>query len=714
VISVFNALALEQRWVAWRNEERGDKFTKVPYSAPDKPAKANDPSTWLTRHHATNVARSIANGHGGGVGYQLGDHGADLFLAGCDLDSCLAAASSLAPWAEPILAALDTYAERSPSGTGIKGFFWLANEDVRPFLELLGVSDPEKWGTSRSIPGERPKTDHGPGVELYCALRYFAVTDQLWPGKPARLARLDWQALQHLARVIPPANENGAAGNGRDNSRSGAAWRKGIALRRAGKSFEEMVDALANDPETAEWVREKGMAHGMRELRRIWDRAAPNSSAGHNGVTLDDFYAYMPMHNYIFVLTRTTWPGASVNSRIPPIKLTDHNGAPVLNKDGKQVVLSAAAWLDRFKPVEQMIWAPGLPMIVSDKLLIDGGFVDRFGVTSFNLYQLPTIIPGDAKRADRWLEHIYYVFPDDADHILNWLAHRVQRPEEKINHALVLGGNQGIGKDTLLEPVKPAVGPWNFKEVSPPQILGRFNGFLKSVVLRVSEARDLGDFDRFQLYDHMKAYTAAPPDVLRVDEKNLREYYITNVCGVVITTNHKTDGIFLPADDRRHYVTWSEKTKEDPKFQGNYWNNLWGYYADGGINHIAAFLLEHDISRFDAKAPPPKTPAFWAIVDANRAPEEAEFADVFEHLGYPDVVTITMIQSAATGSFADWIGDRKNRRVFPHRLEKCGYVPVRNPDADSGLWVSRGRRQVFYAKNALSLRDQISAVRMIL
>src|SRR6516164_6123368 len=132
-----------------------------------------------------------------------------------------------------------------------------------------------------------------------------------------------------------------------------------------------------------------------------------------------------------------------------------------------------------------MIWAPGLPMIVSDKLLIDGGFVDRFGVTSFNLYQLPTIIPGDAKRADRWLEHIYYVFPDDADHILNWLAHRVQRPEEKINHALVLGGNQGIGKDTLLEPVKPAVGPWNFKEVSPPQILGRFNGFLKSVVLRV-------------------------------------------------------------------------------------------------------------------------------------------------------------------------------------------------------------------------------------
>ena len=30
-----------------------------------------------------------------------------------------------------------------------------------------------------------------------------------------------------------------------------------------------------------------------------------------------------------------------------------------------------------------------------------------------------------------------------------WFAHRVQRPGEKINHALVLGGDQGIGKDAI-------------------------------------------------------------------------------------------------------------------------------------------------------------------------------------------------------------------------------------------------------------------------
>src|SRR4029077_7677100 len=130
----------------------------------------------------------------------------------------------------------------------------------------------------------------------------------------------------------------------------------------------------------------------------------------------------------------------------------------------------------------------------------------------------PTIIPGIGAKAGKWLDHVKYVFPDDAEHILDWLAHRVQRPQDKINHALVLGGAQGIGKDTLLEPVKYAIGPWNFQEVSPAQILGRFNGFLKSVILRVNEAGALGEYDRFHLYDHMKAYTAAPLDVLRVDE----------------------------------------------------------------------------------------------------------------------------------------------------------------------------------------------------
>jgi Family of unknown function (DUF5906) len=284
----------------------------------------------------------------------------------------------------------------------------------------------------------------------------------------------------------------------------------------------------------------------------------------------------------------------------------------------------------------------------------------------------------------------------------------VQRPHIKINHGLLLGGNHGIGKDSLLAPVKYAVGPWNFAEVNPHHLFGDFNGFKKSVILRVNEGRDLGDVDRYKFYDHMKDYMAAPPDVLRVNEKHLREYYVINCCGVVITTNYKTDGIYLPADDRRHFVAWSNRNKED--FQKKYWNDLWGWYEREGYGHVAAYLASLDISAFDPKAPPPQTPAFWDIVDASRAPEDAELADVLEELGSPNAVTTSQIANKATGDFKVWIQDRKNRRAIPYRLEKCGYTPVRNGAAKDGYWRIDGRRHPVYAKASLSERDRLVAV----
>ena len=222
----------------------------------------------------------------------------------------------------------------------------------------------------------------------------------------------------------------------------------------------------------------------------------------------------------------------------------------------------------------------------------------------------------------------------------------------------------------------------------------------------------MGEIDRFKFYDHMKAYMAAPPDVLRVDEKNLREHDVFNVCGVVMTTNHKTDGIYLPADDRRHFVAWSERTKDD--FAEAYWNDLWDWYERGGYGHVAAYLAELDLTDFNPKAPPPKTAAFWAIVDANRAPEDAELADILDKLGRPDAMTLEMVIDKVNPGFGEWLRDRKNRRAIPYRFEQCGYIPVRNDSAESRLFVVDGKRQVIYAKINLSARDRFKAARELM
>jgi hypothetical protein len=191
---------------------------------------------------------------------------------------------------------------------------------------------------------------------------------------------------------------------------------------------------------------------------------------------------------------------------------------------------------------------------------------------------------------------------------------------------------------------------------------------------------------------------------------------LPNVCGVVITTNHKTDGIYLPADDRRHYVALCGLTKED--FRTDYWNTLYQWYERDGYCNVAAYLAQLDLSDFDPKAPPPNTPAFWAIVDANRSPEDAELADVLDHIGKVQgqtpvlAVTLQMLTAHATGEFQVWLQDRKNRRVISHRLEP-EYTPVKNPDAGDGLWKVMGKRQAVYAHSRLSVAEQIRSARVL-
>jgi hypothetical protein len=56
-----------------------------------------------------------------------------------------------------------------------------------------------------------------------------------------------------------------------------------------------------------------------------------------------------------------------------------------------------------------------------------------------------------------------------------------------------------------------------------------------------------------------------------VEDKNVKAHYIPNLTGVIITTNHELNGIYLPDDDHRHFVAWWTP------FNGNR-NKLWNWY----------------------------------------------------------------------------------------------------------------------------------------
>jgi hypothetical protein len=135
------------------------------------------------------------------------------------------------------------------------------------------------------------------------------------------------------------------------------------------------------------------------------------------GLTIDDFVAYMPMHSYIFTPCREIWAGASVNARLPRMPLLDQHGLPLRNAKGELIALSPTLWLDKNRPVEQMTWCPRLPMLIADRLVVAGGWIERPEVT-FNLYRPSRLELGNAALAERWLAHVRAVYDeDDAAHV---------------------------------------------------------------------------------------------------------------------------------------------------------------------------------------------------------------------------------------------------------------------------------------------------------
>ena len=123
-----------------------------------------------------------------------------------------------------------------------------------------------------------------------------------------------------------------------------------------------------------------------------------------------------------------------------------------------------------------------------------------------------------------------------------------------------------------------------------------------------------------------------------------------------------------------------------------------------------------DLASFDPKAPPPKTAAFWDIVNTGGARGRRD-GRLIELLGNPQALVLADVIGQPTldemFGLAEELNDRKARRALPHKFERVNYLAVRNPDAEDGLFKIRGRRQVVYAQRALSLPEQVKAARRL-
>src|SRR5712692_8235016 len=170
-------LQAHPQWVCWRKERRGGKLTKVPYSlVTGRKAESDNPHTWASYGQA---AQALHTGTYHGMGYMF-----HRDYTGIDLDHCVNPDGRIDPWAQTYVERLKSYAEYSPSRTGIH-------------ILVRGT-----------IPaGLRRRVSNAPhpeaAIEMYCERRYFTVTGHHLDGTSTTIEECPALLAIHQALTAP-------------------------------------------------------------------------------------------------------------------------------------------------------------------------------------------------------------------------------------------------------------------------------------------------------------------------------------------------------------------------------------------------------------------------------------------------------------------------------------------------------------------------------
>ena len=216
------------------------------------------------------------------------------------------------------------------------------------------------------------------------------------------------------------------------------------------------------------------------------------------------------------------------------------------------------------------------------------------------------VVASESKIAS-WLDHCRELVPEpeELDHLLNIMAFKLQHPELKINHAVLHGGDEGCGKDTMWAPFIWSVCGSHLKNrgiMDNNSINSQWGYQLESEILLINELKEPDASARRQLANQLKPIIAAPPEMLPINRKGLHPYQMANRLFVLAFSNDPVP-ISLASQDRRWFCVWSATGRMD----SNKAKDMWDWYRHGGFESISAWLHARDVSKFNPSASPMMT-----------------------------------------------------------------------------------------------------------
>jgi hypothetical protein len=374
-------------------------------------------------------------------------------------------------------------------------------------------------------------------------------------------------------------------------SRSEALFFVCCELHRANVS-EEMIFSIITDKDfgISSSVLEKGTGYekyALRQIERAKDEAihpklrelnekyAVVTMGGKQRIIYEDHDELLDRHRLI-KMTFEDFRNKYMHQRIQ--QGTDAQGNPRYIPLGKW-------WLENRerRQYEKIVFAPG-----------------KSTPNSYNMWRGFPYEPREGTQHQYLFDHIFKNVCGQNEELFNyvvsWLARAVQFPAEPGYTALVLRGDQGVGKGFLARTAGKLFGR-HFIHVSNAQHLtGNFNAHLRDcVVLFADEAFYAGDKRHASTLK-----TLVTEDSIMIEPKGIDTEMVANCLHIIMASN---EDWVVPAgmNERRFCVLdVSDAHMQDAIYFGKIADAM----KNSGYNNLLNFLLQHDIKKFDVRRLP--------------------------------------------------------------------------------------------------------------
>ncbi|WP_052074445.1 DUF5906 domain-containing protein [Shewanella mangrovi] len=320
----------------------------------------------------------------------------------------------------------------------------------------------------------------------------------------------------------------------------------------------------------------------------------------------------------------------------------------------------------------------------------------------FNLYQGFAIEPKQGDCA-LFLEHLRVVLCRGDEkvfsYLVQWLAHIIQRPEEKPSVAVVLKSVEGTGKGTLFKPLKTILGGMAVQVNGAEQITGKFNSLVANKLLVFGDEVELTDKRSANRLKGLISETSVTVEFKGIDAQQVPNY------ARFIFAGNGEHIILAGVRERRYLLLEPSSEKAQNKA---YFDALHDWADNGGAEALLDYLQQLDISEFD----PRRAPVTKALIEEKLANLSLANTYVLEQLTQPKPFTDAprIETELLIGVFIDWAHNNGDSLSKPQAASSLGKTLTRIGVKKIGR-TDRGNGQVFYEFPPLvDMRREFAAI----